>query len=284
MGLLPTMSQDPVRNIEESPSREGQTLATQTRLAPGVQLGPYKIEALLGAGGMGEVYQAVDTRLGRKVAIKISAERFNGRFEREARAIAALNHPNICTLHDVGPNYLVMELVEGESLAARLRKGALPMDLVVEYGAAIAQALSAAHAKGIVHRDLKPANIMIASSGVKVLDFGLAKSHLEDETLTATNAILGTPAYMAPEQWEGRKSDTRTDIYALGLVLYEMSAGKRLPRGELPSPESSASALARTIRGCLAQDPDKRWQSAADVGIALNWALDNPPAARGAKP
>ena len=153
----------------------------QTQMTAGSQLGPYRIEALLGHGGMGEVFRATDTRLGREVAIKVSQERFTDRFEREARAIAALNHPNICTLHDVGPNYLVMELVEGETLAARLKRGRLPMEQTIQYGAQIASALSAAHAKGIVHRDLKPGNVMITKTGVKVLDFGLAKS-TQDET------------------------------------------------------------------------------------------------------
>jgi serine/threonine protein kinase len=162
---------------------------------------------------MGSVYRAVDTRLGRKVAIKICAQQFSGRFEREARAISSLNHPHICTLYDVGPNYLVMELVEGETLAARLQKGRLPMPAVLRYAAEIADAC-----------DLKPQNIMITKSGVKVLDFGLAKSPT-DETLTATRVVMGTPAYMAPEQLEGKECDARSDIYALGLVLYESRLG-----------------------------------------------------------
>src|ERR1700674_5337569 len=149
---------------------------TQTIVGPGAQLGPYKIEAPIGAGGMGSVYRAVDTRLGRKVAIKICAQQFSGRFEREARAISSLNHPHICTLYDVGPNYLVMELVEGETLAARLKSGPLPVKMALLYASQIVAALGEAHGKGVVHRDLKPANIMIAKSGVKVLDFGLAKS------------------------------------------------------------------------------------------------------------
>src|SRR5712691_4820420 len=156
--------------------------ATVTQVAVGTQLGPYKIESPLGAGGMGQVYKARDTRLGRAVAVKIANQQFNERFEREARAISALNHPHICTLYDIGPNYLVMELVEGETLAARLKKGPLPMELVLRYGAEIADALAAAHAKEIVHRDLKPANIMVTKSGVKVLDFGLAKTQ-RDETM-----------------------------------------------------------------------------------------------------
>jgi len=188
------------------------------RLAAGSRLGPYRIDGLIGSGGMGDVYRAVDTRLNRPVAIKASAEQFGGRFDREAHAIAALNHPNICTLYDVGPDYLVMELVEGETLASRLRKGALPIELVVQYGVEIARALRSAHDKRIVHRDLKPGNVMITRSGVKVLDFGLAKE-LRDETQTATNAILGTPAYMAPEQLAGEETDTRTDIYARSVCF-----------------------------------------------------------------
>jgi serine/threonine protein kinase len=186
---------------------------TQTQLAIGSQLGPYKISGSLGAGGMGQVYKARDTRLGREVAIKILSERFSDRFEREARAVAALNHQHICTLYDVGPNYLVMELVEGETLAERLKKGAPSMEQTLQFGIQIAEALVAAHAKGITHRDLKPGNIMLAKSGVKVLDFGLAKSH-HDETVTATQAVMGTPAYMAPEQREGKDCDARTYLRA----------------------------------------------------------------------
>jgi serine/threonine-protein kinase len=235
-------------------------------LVGGAQLGPYQIEAPIGAGGMGEVYRAIDTRLGRAVAIKILHEKFNDRFEREARAISALNHPNVCTLYDIGPNYLVMELLQGETLAARLKKGALPPDLVVRYGTEIADALAAAHGKEIVHRDLKPRNIMVTKSGVKVLDFGLAKAQ-RDETLTTSRAIMGTPAYMAPEQSEGKASDERTDIYALGLVLREMATGER---------EGSTSGLpallANVIDRCLATDSESRWHSATDVKFVLEWA------------
>ena len=249
--------------------------ATATRLAIGTRLGPYQIEGLLGAGGMGQVYLASDTRLGRKVAVKISAEQFNERFEREARACAALNHPHICTLHDVGPNFLVMELVEGETLAARLKKGALPLEQAIEYGAQIADALAAAHAREIVHRDLKPGNVMITKTGVKVLDFGLAKSH-QDETITATRAVMGTPAYMAPEQREGKEADARTDIYALGLVLYEMATGKRSKQGEIESREQLPAQLAHVIERCLVPDPDDRWQTAKDVKKELQWAAAMP--------
>src|SRR5687767_8322012 len=191
-------------------------------LAAGTKLGPYEILAPIGAGGMGEVHRARDLRLERFVAVKLSHANFSERFEREARAIAQLNHPHICTLHDVGPNYLVMELVEGETLSARLKKGDIPMDQVQRYGAEIADALAAAHAKGITHRGLKPANIMITKAGVKVLDFGLAKTTEDDETLTISGAVMGTPAYMAPEQREGKRADARSDIYALGLIIREM--------------------------------------------------------------
>src|SRR6266852_1057881 len=191
--------------------------ATVTTIRVGLCLGPYRIESKLGEGGMGEIFRAIDTRLGRAVAIKTTHERFSARFEREARAISSLNHPNICTLHDVGPNYLVMELVEGETLAERLKSGPIPMSTALLYASQIAAALAEAHAKGIVHRDLKPGNIMIGKSGVKVLDFGLARSG-QDETVTASRMIIGTPAYMAPEQREGKPADARADIYAFGCV------------------------------------------------------------------
>jgi tetratricopeptide (TPR) repeat protein/predicted Ser/Thr protein kinase len=230
-------------------------------LAPGACLGPYRIESKLGEGGMGEVFRAVDTRLGRAVAIKITREQFNSRFEREARAISALNHPNICTLYDVGPNYLVMELVEGETLAARLRSGPLPIQTVLLYGSQIAAALVEAHAKGIIHRDLKPGNIMVGKSGVKILDFGLARSG-QDEAATASHMILGTPAYMAPEQREGKPADARSDIYAFGCVLYEMSAGTRVgPQGKRIRPRK----LGRVVSRCLEEEPERRWQSAAEL-------------------
>lgn len=241
---------------------------TQTLPAAGTQLGPYRIEGLLGAGGMGEVFRGVDTRLGRPVAIKRMYTRFGERFEREARAISALNHPNICTLYDVGPDYLVMEFCEGQTLADRIRKGALPTAEVLRIGAQIAAAMAEAHAKMIVHRDLKPANVMLTKSGVKVLDFGLAKSD-NDATLTVDNAVLGTPAYMAPEQREGLPVDHRTDIYALGLVLAEMATGKRgaESRRELESqPE-----LAWIIERCVEVDPGQRWQSSADISHQLTW-------------
>ncbi len=235
--------------------------ATVTALYTGACLGPYRIEGKLGEGGMGEVFRAVDSRLGRAVAIKITHERFSSRFEREARAIASLNHPNICTLHDVGPNYLVMELVEGQTVAQRLKQGLIPIEMVRQYGLQIAAALTEAHAKGIVHRDLKPGNIMIAKSGVKILDFGLAKSR-QDETVTGSHMLIGTPAYMAPEQREGKPADTRSDIYSFGCVLYEMATGARITsqRRRISSPK-----LERIIERCLEEDPGRRWQSVAEV-------------------
>jgi tetratricopeptide (TPR) repeat protein len=232
-----------------------------TELSSGACLGPYRIEGKLGEGGMGEVFRAIDTRLGRPVAIKIMREQFSARFEREARAIAALNHSNICTLHDVGPNYLVMELIKGETLAARLRSGPLPVKTTLLYASQILGALDEAHGKGIVHRDLKPGNIMIAKSGVKVLDFGLAKSG-QDETVTESRMVLGTPAYMAPEQRDGRPADARTDIYSFGCLLYEMLTGARVlsQRRHIPSRK-----LERIVTRCLEEDPGRRWQSAAEL-------------------
>jgi len=240
-------------------------IPTQTPISAGSRLGPYKIEGLLGEGGMGRIFRATDTRLGRSVAIKISNRRFSDRFELESRAIAALNHPHICTLYDVGPDYLVMELVDGETLAARLKRGKLAIEQVVCFGAQIAEALAAAHAKGIIHRDLKPANIMLTKSGVKVLDFGLAKS-AGDPSLTAAGGMMGSPAYMAPEQFEGKPADARSDIYALGLVLREMAIGKRAEPSDTMPPTPD-----RVIKRCLEIDPDERWQSARD----LKWELES---------
>src|SRR5256885_16127666 len=188
-------------------------------LAIGTRLGPYEILASIGAGGMGEVYKARDTRLDRTVAVKICAEQFSERFEREAHAIAALNHPNICTLHDVGPNYLVMEYIEGHPA-----KGPLPLDQALRLAIQIADAQDAAHRKGIVHRDLKPANILVTKSGVKLLDFGLAKIQPTvtggDATLTATapGTIMGTLHYMSPEQVQGKEMDARSDVFSLGIA------------------------------------------------------------------
>ncbi len=289
-GLAGPMDRAPAEVLEDS---------AVTPLAVGAQLGPYRIEGLLGEGGMGRVYRARDTRLGRMVALKIAHERFSSRFEREARAISSLNHPHVCTLHDVGPNYLVMELLEGETLAAHLKRGALPVDQVLRYGAQIADALNAAHRKGITHRDLKPANIVLTGPkgrpGVKVLDFGLAKIDKGAEnasgctlpsTETVEGGILGTLPYMAPEQLQGRGTDARSDIFSLGSVLYELLTGRRAFEGsdsasitaailkEEPPPLTAplaSGALARLVRKCLAKDPDERWQSASDLRDELLW-------------
>ena len=234
---------------------------TVAELSAGAILGPYRIESKLGEGGMGQVFRAVDTRLGRSVAIKIAHEQFSSRFEREARVISSLNHPNICTVHDVGPNYLVMELVEGETLADRLKEGPMPIEMVGLYGAQIAAALADAHEKGIVHRDLKPGNIMIAKSRVKVLDFGLAKSG-HDESLTASHMVMGTPAYMSPEQRQGKLADARSDIYSFGCVLYAMLTAARMGsvRRRIPS-----ARMEKIVSRCLEEDPARRWQSAAEL-------------------
>ena len=258
-------------------------------LAAGTRLGPYEILARIGAGGMGEVYKARDTRLDRIVAVKISKEQFSERFEREAYAIAALNHPNICQLYDVGPNYLVMEYIEGQPL-----KGPLPLDIALKYATQICDALEAAHKKGISHRDLKPENILVTKAGIKLLDFGLAKRSLLPEeggatqtiALTQENTILGTLQYMAPEQLEAKPADARSDIFAFGTVLYEMVTGKRAFVGKSsaslisaimssePVPMSglqpmTSPALDRVVMTCLAKDPEERWQSARDVKHAL---------------
>ncbi|MBZ5636240.1 MAG: serine/threonine-protein kinase [Acidobacteriia bacterium] len=245
--------------------------STATQFGAGTHLGPYRIESPLGAGGMGQVFRARDTRLGRAVAIKVSNAKFSDRFEREARAISALNHPHICTLYDVGPNYLVMELIEGEALSARLRKGRLAIEDVLRYGGQIADALAAAHSKNITHRDLKPANIMVTKTGVKVLDFGLAKIEAPGESLTQTNAVMGTPAYMAPEQLEGKVADARTDVFSLGLVLYEMATGKRVVAGQSASMDGLPIHFAHIAARCLEQDPEDRWQSARDLKAELDW-------------
>jgi len=279
-------------------------------ISAGSRLGPYEIVAPLGAGGMGEVWRARDTRLDRSVAIKLLPAEYAQnaqlrlRLEREARAISQLNHPHICTLYDVGDGYLVMELVDGESLSDRLAKGPLPLEQVIRYGIEIAEALDRAHKAGIVHRDLKPGNIMIAKSGVKLLDFGLAKpvanapltelTSLRTERrshLTEEGAIVGTFQYMAPEQLEGGDLDHRADIFALGSVLYEMATGRRAFHGKSKAsliasiltaepPLMSAvrpmipAALDRVVRTCLAKEPDERFQSAHDVALELSWVAD----------
>ena len=283
-------------------------------ILPGKRLGPYEILSAVGAGGMGEVYRAKDTRLDRIVAIKVLPDHLSSkpdlreRFEREAKTIASLNHPHICTLHDVGhqdgTDFLVMEYVEGETLAQRLTKGALPLEQVLQYSIEIADALDKAHRKGITHRDLKPGNIMLTKSGAKLLDFGLAKlrqgaasqvplSELPtaDDSITAQGTILGTLQYMAPEQVEGGEVDSRTDIFAFGVVVYEMATGKKAFEGKSqasliakiletdPPPISSFQpmtppALDRVVKRCLAKEPDERWQSANDLANELKWIAE----------
>jgi Tol biopolymer transport system component/predicted Ser/Thr protein kinase len=272
-------------------------------LESGTRLGPYEVIAPLGAGGMGEVWKARDTRLERSVAIKVlpAAVAQNAqlklRFEREAKTISQLNHPNICTLYDVGDDYLVMELLEGETLADRVARGPLPISETLRIGAQIAEALDRAHRAGIVHRDLKPGNVMLTKTGAKLLDFGLAKSGAFEITndgatlqksLTAEGTILGTFQYMAPEQLEGVEADPRTDIFALGAVLYEMASGRRAFDGKTktsliaaivgsdPPPIAQLQpmtppALEHVIRKCLSKEPDDRWQSAHDIAEELRW-------------
>ena len=282
----------------------------------GRRIGPYEIVSLLGAGGMGEVYLATDTRLDRSVAIKIlpahlrSNPQLKERFEREARAISALSHPNICALYDVGTeddvDYLVMEYLEGETLFERLARGPLPASQVLRLGAQIADALHKAHRSGVTHRDLKPGNIMLTGSGAKLLDFGLAKivapaervfsEHSAPETrngpLTAEGAIVGTFHYMSPEQVEGKTVDHRSDIFSLGVILYEMATGRRPFRGDSPASLISAilasdppsirslqpnvtPALDRIILTALEKHPDDRWQTAHDLGLQLRWIAES---------
>jgi len=256
----------------------------------GTKLAHYEITSHLGTGGMGEVYQATDTKLGRSVAIKLlpaafasDADRLS-RFRREAQLLASLNHPNIAHIYGLEESgdtrCIVMELVEGETLQARTDKSALPINDVLRYGAQIADALAEAHSKTITHRDLKPSNVMISKKGVKVLDFGLAKLSDTDGTLTQTGAVMGTIAYMAPEQMEGKTADARTDIFALGLVLYEMATGKRVVPGQLPNSnlEGLPDRFAHVVERCLAREPDNRWQSASDVKAELEWASRMPTA------
>src|ERR1700682_746443 len=267
-------------------------------LSAGDKLGPYEILPPIGAGGMGDVYKARDTRLDRIVAIKVSKTEFSERFEREARAVAALNHPHICQLYDVGPNYLVMEYIEGTPL-----KGPLPLDQALKCAVQICDALDAAHKKNITHRDLKPANILVTKAGIKLLDFGLAKlgsaeigqaaKPPDDATLTMAltgkNEIVGTLYYMSPEQLQaqatGQEIDSRSDIFSFGLVLYEMITGKRAFEGsspasviaaimERPAPsvaEIAPVALDRLLQRCLTKDPNDRWQTARDLKAELGW-------------
>ncbi len=287
-------------------------------LASGVRLGPYEIESPLGAGGMGEVYKARDTRLNRPVAIKIlpaalaGDSTFRDRFEREAKTIASLTHAHICTLHDVGSHdgidYLVMEYLEGETLATRLDRGALELADAYRIAIEIADALDKAHGANIVHRDLKPGNVMLTKQGAKLLDFGLAKTSTAvgagaglsmlpttPPALTAEGTILGTFQYMAPEQLEGKEADARTDIFAYGAVLYEMLTGRKAFGGKShaslissimssqPLPVSglrtlSPAALDQLVARCLAKDPEDRWQSARDVKGQLTWIAESVPA------
>lgn len=259
-------------------------------LESGAKLGPYEILSPLGKGGMGEVWKARDPRLGREVAVKVSAQDFTDRFEREARSIAALNHPNICTLFDVGHNYLVMELVEGHTLAERIAEGPLPEEDALHIARQIALALEAAHDKGIIHRDLKPANIKIRPDGsVKVLDFGLAKTTEAAELtsdsptmLSSAGMILGTAGYMAPEQARGKTVDKRADIWAFGIVLYEMVTAKTPFKGETVSDTLAAvikeapdlskvpARLQPLLQRCLVKDPNKRLRDISGVELLLD--------------
>ncbi len=284
-------------------------------LSPGMRLGPYEILDAIGAGGMGEVYRARDSRLDRTVAIKILPEHLSGsstlrqRFEREAKAISSLNHPHICVVHDVGQqdgtDFLVMEYLEGETLAARLERGPLPLGQALKYGIQMADALDKAHRQGVVHRDLKPGNIMLTpQGGAKLLDFGLAKTAVPlapGSTLTAAatqttpitqqGTIVGTFQYMSPEQIEGKEVDARSDIFAFGAVLYEMLTGRRAFQGKSqlsvasailekdPEPISALQpmtplALDAAVRRCLAKDPEERWQAARDLLLELRWIVE----------
>jgi eukaryotic-like serine/threonine-protein kinase len=288
-------------------------------IAAGTRLGPYEVVAPIGAGGMGEVYRAKDTRLDRVVAVKVLPSRLSAnpdlrqRFEREAKAISALAHPHICTLHDVGNqdgvDYLVMEHLEGETLADRLSKGPLTPDLALRYGTEIADALEAAHKRGIIHRDLKPGNIVLTKAGTKLLDFGLAKTYAPsvetaiselssmpteeppEKPLTEQGTIMGTFQYMAPEQLEGKDADARTDIFAFGCVFYEMATGRKAFSGKSrasligsilkdePAPISTIQAMTppaldRLVQTCLAKEPEDRFQTAHDVKLQLQWIAE----------
>ena len=285
-------------------------------LTSGTKLGPYEVVMPLGAGGMGEVYRARDTRLDRAVAIKILPAHLAGsdearqRFDREARAISSLSHPNICHLYDVGEqqniSYLVMEYLEGETLADRLHRGPLPLEQVLKVGTEICQGLEKAHRSGVVHRDLKPGNIMLTKSGAKLMDFGLAKPAIAaagaspsqvsqptmSQPLTVEGEVVGTFQYMAPEQLEGKEADARSDIFAFGAVLYEMITGKRAFEGKTtastiaailaaePKPISTIQpmlppSLERVVKSCLAKDPDERLQTAHDAGLELTWISES---------
>jgi eukaryotic-like serine/threonine-protein kinase len=303
-------------------------------LTSGTKLGPYEIQSPLGAGGMGEVYRARDTRLDRTVAVKVLASHLSSspelkqRMEREGRAISSLNHPHICQLYDIGSqngtDYLVMEFLEGETLAERLRRGAIPLAEVFKIGIAVAEALAVAHRSGIVHRDLKPGNIMLTAGGAKLMDFGLAKplglpaasgsgsapSFTAAATmsgpsplspLTTAGSIIGTIQYMSPEQIEGKEADARSDIFAFGAVLYEMAAGKRPFSGKSqislassilesePEPVSvlkpnTPAAFQHVVTTCLQKNPDERYQSAQDIKLELQWIAADRPSPAAAVP
>jgi serine/threonine protein kinase len=305
-------------NILQRPAVDLLADSTNTQLTAGTLLGPYRVEAPLGAGGMGEVYRAKDTRLDRTVAIKVlplhlaENPQLRQRLEREARVVSSLNHPHICVLHDIGHqdgiDFLVMEYLEGETLAARLAKGLLPTQQALKCAVQIASALAQAHRRGVYHRDLKPGNIMLTKAGAKLLDFGLAK--LRDprvgqagveasalptvtisEGLTEKGTILGTFQYMAPEQLEGKEIDARADIFAFGAVLYEMVTRRKAFEGRSqaslttaimstePPPISSLQpltppALDHIVKKCLAKDRDDRWQNAQDLTSELSWIAE----------
>ena len=283
-------------------------------LTAGSRLGPYEILSAIGAGGMGEVYKARDTRLERTVAVKVlpehltSNEDLRQRFEREAKTISQISHPHICALYDVGRegdrDYLVMEYLEGETLATRLDKGALPAEQLLRYGIEIADALDKAHRMGIVHRDLKPGNVMLTKTGVKLLDFGLAKFQAgardsavsgasvlatqaqSSQPLTERGTVLGTFQYMAPEQLEGGEADSRSDIFAFGALLYEMATGRKAFTGKSqaslagsilrddPTSPMIPPAVNRIVKTCLAKDPEDRFQTAHDVKLQLQWIAE----------
>ncbi len=280
-------------------------------LNPGTRLGPFEVVALIGAGGMGEVYRARDSRLGRDIAVKVlpSADPdLKARFAREARIIAGLRHPHICTLHDIGEEhgtaYLVMEYLDGETLADRLRRGPMDVQEVVQRGIEVAQALDTAHRADIVHRDLKPANIMLTRGGVKLLDFGVARLRAPavvaggmrttagDTPLTGRGVIIGTPQYMAPEQLEGHEADARSDLFALGTILYEMVTGRPAFAGSSPASLIAAiltseppaappldlppTPLGHVVRTCLVKDPAERRQTAHDLLLELQWIAAHP--------
>src|SRR6266436_5489890 len=285
-------------------------------LATGTKLGPYEIQSPLGAGGMGEVYRARDTRLDRDVAIKVlptnlsSDASLKQRLEREAKAVSKLSHPHICTLHDIGHqdgvDFLVMEYLEGETLEQRLTRGPLPPEQTIRYAVQLSDALAKAHKLGITHRDLKPSNVMLTKTGAKLMDFGLAKQSgaaplatavtemtMEQSKLTGEGTIVGTFQYMAPEQLEGKEADARTDIFALGEVIYEMATGKppfsgknrasliaailtAVPHSIIQLQPMAPPALERVAQKCLAKDPEERWQSASDLSSELTWIAVSP--------